>query len=131
MSRIYPDCDYFKDQRDSEFAPEDGQCESCYRYDICKTAYIDSTISIKEIVPDKNKCLIMQPTIPFSEIDYRNIFRIKDLLKKEFGINNIICMPREVAINYIDKTLIIKSAKNLIKLLEEGEINDSDEDRDD
>ena len=38
--RLYPDCDYFGDKRDDELAPEDGQCESCYRHNICKKAYI-------------------------------------------------------------------------------------------
>ena len=33
------DCDYFRDRRDDEFAPVDGLCCECYRYDICKAAY--------------------------------------------------------------------------------------------
>jgi len=35
---LYPDCDYYREKRDDEFASID-ECESCYRYDICKTAY--------------------------------------------------------------------------------------------
>lgn len=35
--KLYPDCDYFNDERDSEFAPD--TCEECYRYIICKRAY--------------------------------------------------------------------------------------------
>lgn len=34
--KLYPDCDYFNDNRDDEFAPEDENCENCYRYEICK-----------------------------------------------------------------------------------------------
>lgn len=38
MSKLYPGCGYFNEERDSEFAPDDGECESCYRYDICSNA---------------------------------------------------------------------------------------------
>ena len=37
---LYPDCDYFNDKRDDEFAPQFGDCQSCYRYSICLNAYI-------------------------------------------------------------------------------------------
>ena len=37
--KLYPDCDYFNDERDSEYAPQDGECESCYRYEICRKCF--------------------------------------------------------------------------------------------
>lgn len=37
---FYPDCDYFGDERDSEYAPTGNSCEGCYRYDICQTSYL-------------------------------------------------------------------------------------------
>lgn len=37
--KLYPDCDYFHDKRDDSFAPSNGECEFCYRYNICKIAY--------------------------------------------------------------------------------------------
>lgn len=35
---LYSDCDYYHDKRDDEFAPTD-ECESCYRYEICKATF--------------------------------------------------------------------------------------------
>ena len=37
---LYPDCDYFNEERDNQYAPPYGECEECYRYDICKKAEI-------------------------------------------------------------------------------------------
>ena len=33
---LYPDCDYFNEERDNQYTPPYGECEECYRYDICK-----------------------------------------------------------------------------------------------
>lgn len=33
---IVPECGYFNEERYSEYAPPYGECELCYRYDICK-----------------------------------------------------------------------------------------------
>ena len=35
---IDPNCGYFNEERDDEYAPPYGECEECYRYDICKRA---------------------------------------------------------------------------------------------
>lgn len=34
---LCPDCGYFNEEIDDEYAP-DGECEDCYRYDICLKA---------------------------------------------------------------------------------------------
>ena len=31
---LYPDCDYFNEERDNQYAPPYGECEECYRYNI-------------------------------------------------------------------------------------------------
>ena len=33
-----PNCGYFNEERDDEYAPPYGECEECYRYDICLRA---------------------------------------------------------------------------------------------
>ena len=35
---LYPDCDYFNEERDNQYASPYGECEECYRYDICRRA---------------------------------------------------------------------------------------------
>ena len=35
---LQPDCDYFNEERDNQYAPPYGECEECYRYDICRRA---------------------------------------------------------------------------------------------
>lgn len=37
---LNPDCGYFNEERDDEYAPPYGECEECYRYDICRKANI-------------------------------------------------------------------------------------------
>ena len=38
IDRLYPDCDYFNEERDSESAPQFGEGIYCYRYGICNEA---------------------------------------------------------------------------------------------
>ena len=37
---LEPKCGYFNEERNDECAPPYGECEECYRYDICKKAKI-------------------------------------------------------------------------------------------
>ena len=37
---LEPNCGYFNEERNDEYAPPYGECEECYRYDICKKAKI-------------------------------------------------------------------------------------------
>ena len=43
---LYPDCGYFNEERNDEYAPSYGMCEECYRYDICKKAKIQELLVI-------------------------------------------------------------------------------------
>ena len=35
---LEPKCDYFNEKRNDEYAPLYGECEECYKYDICRRA---------------------------------------------------------------------------------------------
>ena len=35
---LEPKCGYFNEERNDEYAPPCGECEGCYRYDICRRA---------------------------------------------------------------------------------------------
>ena len=35
---LYPNCGYFNEEKDDEYAPPYGQCEECYRFEICLNA---------------------------------------------------------------------------------------------
>ena len=37
---LYPECGYFNEEKDDEYAPPYDECEHCYRYDICRKAKI-------------------------------------------------------------------------------------------
>lgn len=56
------DCDYYNEKRDSEFAPT-NECESCYRYEICKEYFekyiltIDNYKDVFLFIPDKKEIL--------------------------------------------------------------------------
>lgn len=37
---LFPDCDYWNEERDDEFSPYTlGDCKFCYRYKTCKEYY--------------------------------------------------------------------------------------------
>lgn len=38
--KLYPDCDYFNDEKDSEYASSGETCEECYRWEICITSFM-------------------------------------------------------------------------------------------
>lgn len=44
--KFYNDCGYFNEEQDDEFAPQDGECEFCYRYEICKKCYDNESDAI-------------------------------------------------------------------------------------
>ncbi|MCM1220698.1 MAG: hypothetical protein NC548_40035 [Lachnospiraceae bacterium] len=65
--KLYPDCDYFNDERDSEFAPKDRDCKQCYRWEICIAAFMKDKkpIPIEELLKYVGKKLWVQsPDIP-------------------------------------------------------------------
>lgn len=33
--KIYPDCGYFNEEKYDEYFSYPGECEDCYRYEIC------------------------------------------------------------------------------------------------
>lgn len=43
---LYSECDYFNENRDSEYAPPYGKCEECYRYDICRKAKLLNALKL-------------------------------------------------------------------------------------
>lgn len=38
--KICPDCGYFNEEKYDEYSPYPGECEDCYRYEICLEAEI-------------------------------------------------------------------------------------------
>lgn len=47
---INPNCGYFNEERDDEYAPPYGMCEECYRYDLCRRVDIEKKITKLEHV---------------------------------------------------------------------------------
>ena len=45
---IDQNCGYFNEERDDEYAPPYGECEECYRYDICLRAKIQEELSSQD-----------------------------------------------------------------------------------
>lgn len=64
--KIYEDCDFFEDAQDEYSSPIEGGCESCYRYEICRSAKQNEDMkkdSQYELVPIKD----------FIDYNYENI----------------------------------------------------------
>lgn len=51
---INPNCGYFNEERDDEYAPPYGMCEECYRYDLCRRVTIEEKITKLEHVSGKS-----------------------------------------------------------------------------
>ncbi|MCM1230768.1 MAG: hypothetical protein NC489_11595 [Ruminococcus flavefaciens] len=65
--KLYPDCDYFNDKRDSKYAPDNGDCEECYRWSTCIYAFMKgrTPIPIEELHNYVGKKIWVQsPGIP-------------------------------------------------------------------
>ena len=73
---LYPECGYFNEERNDEYAPSYGECEYCYRYDICRRAKTSEELLSGKMVklsfsdlskfildfPDKINTLMIQKT---------------------------------------------------------------------
>lgn len=47
--KIHPDCGYFNEDKHDEYSPYPGECEDCYRYDVCLEAEIkEKNMNMKE-----------------------------------------------------------------------------------
>lgn len=43
-TQLSTDCDYFHDERDSEYAPLFEECCYCYKYKECLNSYLEENI---------------------------------------------------------------------------------------
>lgn len=65
--KIVPECGYFNEEKDSEYAPYSEKCEDCYRYEICAKIYI------KENEPE-----VLYPNCAFFDIEDPKKINCKD-----------------------------------------------------
>ncbi len=49
--KIYKDCGYFNKEKHDEYSPYPGECEDCYRYEICLEASKKDAENSKESIP--------------------------------------------------------------------------------
>lgn len=66
--RLYSDCDFFGDAQDDYPVPILGGCESCYRYEICKSAK-----HMEEILDKEDSRCELIPIKDFIDFNYCNI----------------------------------------------------------
>lgn len=110
---IDPNCGYFNKERDDEYVLSYGECEECYRYDICRKAQIVeellsgniANINLKELhslveyFPDRINTLMIQKSsddycVVVDDISVRReqtsrgaIMNIEELTKIEEQLN--------------------------------------------
>lgn len=81
--RLCPDCDFFGDAQDDYSIPIKGGCESCYRYEICKSAK-----HVEEILDKEDSQCELIPIKDFIDFNYNNIaFDIR-------GVNRDLLMEK-------------------------------------
>lgn len=95
--KLYPDCDYFGDESDSEFAPKSHNCEECYRWDICIESYMRTRvpISIQDLPKYIGKELWIQPpndpkygrfaTVEDVDVEKKILWLINDFTCHQYG----------------------------------------------
>ena len=98
---LEPNCGYFNEERNDEYAPPYGMCEECYRYDICRRAKtLEELLSGKMVklnfsdlskfildFPDKINTLMIQKTFDgyCVVVDEISVYRdIEKEIKSEF-----------------------------------------------
>lgn len=75
---LHPDCDYLSKNKDSEFAPPEGLCDECYRWEICIKAYMSgkNPIPLNQLPAFKGKEVWVQsPGVP----EYGRIAVVEDV----------------------------------------------------
>ena len=86
---LYPDCGYFNEERNDEYAPPYGECEYCYRYDICKKILINENlrgVNMNEVTPKQLREYTICSEEDVYEILNRAAYTIERLREK---INSI------------------------------------------
>lgn len=125
MNKLYPDCDYFNDERDSEFAPKDGECESCYRYEICSEIKKSTETHVKVYTPRKDSILVIETySDNISRALVNELNEIRNSIKSKFPEIRMMIIPNVKEWNfktYEDKQYLIYKLKGMIKELEESE----------
>ena len=127
MAKIDPDCGYFNEEQDSEYAPITGECESCYRYEIClKAHYIDcAEEKITLLKPDKDSILVIDTPSELDIFDQNSLCRLSDSIRAKFPNIRIVIAPRvdRYKFNLYNKQELIDKLKDMIKRLETEEDN--------
>ena len=115
MSKLYPDCDYFNDERDSEFAPDDGECESCYRYKICSAAKKSTETHMKVYTPRKDSIMVIETySDNLSHTLMNDLNELKQSIKSKFPEIRFMLIPNIKEWNfktYEDKQYLIDKLK--------------------
>lgn len=107
--KLYPECGYYNEEQGTEHSPYPGECESCYRLDICKKCYIEEEskkIANIFITEAENIMKSFDPIVKFILILSR-IYRSLNY-KSDDGISS------DILINILDKTMdIIKQSNDI------------------
>lgn len=76
---IDPNCGYFNEERDDEYAPPYGECEECYRYDICLRATTLDLMKEIDLIDEE----LFDAMYPPSWARTKELLKYKDELKAE------------------------------------------------
>lgn len=131
MERIFPECNYFYDEKNSKHAPETGECKDCYRYELCKDIKEkikdDKQISAKYIDPTKDSILLIEvkPDLRRNSDFYSIIQRIYQTCKEKFPFMRVLITSTntesyKLLENSEDKQQLINKLKEIIEFLEKG-----------
>ena len=118
------DCDYYGDKRDDEYSPYPGECEDCYRYEICKQFYDSTKINIKEYTPKEDSVFVIETNTDYlSHGIAKELNDMKESFKKKFPNIKFFMVPNIKNWNFkvYSKQDLINKLKEIIKELEESE----------
>lgn len=89
--KLFPDCEYFGEEREDPSAPV--ECEYCYRYDICKKAFIEEMKKKYHIKEVDGMWEVSYELSDITDSIYNYISQIRDNLKELSQLSELVDIP--------------------------------------
>lgn len=81
--KICPDCGYFNEEKYDEYSPYPGECEDCYRYEIC----LDAARKESKMIVDDIWCTEEFINVAMNNTEHLTTEQVKDKpIRDENGV---------------------------------------------
>lgn len=89
--KLFTDCDYFGEEKEDPSAPV--ECEECYRFEICKKAFIENMKKKYHIKEIDGMWEVSSELSDVTDSIYNHISQIRDQLKELSQLSELVDIP--------------------------------------